>query len=243
MNLVKLLSCFEEASGLQINLNKSSLFGVRVDKGEVSRLALSLHCADGDLPFTYLGLPIGSNMRRLDSWDVVLDKTSKKLNSWKARSLSMRGRLTLVKSVLSSLPIYFLSLFRMPVTVVAKLERVRNKFLWGAAEDSRKIIWANAGKSAGKFEAGGLGIGSLKAKNLALLAKWWWRYRVEMGSLWTRVINFIYGTLGGFTDLVQPRHNSPWVSILQAGKEIDESGVQFTKGFTRKVGSGTLTKF
>lgn len=67
-NLVKLLTCFEEASGLRINLHKSKLFGVKVDKGEVSRLALSLHCTAGDLPFTYLGLLIGSNMRWLTSW-------------------------------------------------------------------------------------------------------------------------------------------------------------------------------
>lgn len=137
----KLLKCFEEASGLRINLNKSRLFRVGINKSEVSQRALSLLCSAGDLPFTYLGLPIGGNMKRLDSWTKVEEKMSKKLNTWKARTLSMRGRLTLVKSVLSILPVYYFSLFHISATVVTTLEKVHNKFLSGAGAESRKIIW------------------------------------------------------------------------------------------------------
>lgn len=79
--LVKLLHCFEEASGLHINLNKSRMLGVKVDISEVARLALSLRCTAGEFPLTYLGLPIGSNMRRLGSWESVVDKKVRKLNT------------------------------------------------------------------------------------------------------------------------------------------------------------------
>lgn len=47
------------------------------------------------------------------------------------------------------------------------------------------------------FGLGGLNIGSLNLKNLALLGKWWWRFRVEHNSLWVKVISSIYGRDGG----------------------------------------------
>ncbi|GJX55368.1 RNA-directed DNA polymerase, eukaryota, reverse transcriptase zinc-binding domain protein [Tanacetum coccineum] len=48
------------------------------------------------------------------------------------------------------------------------------------------------------FENGGLGIGSIKAKNLSLLGKWWWRFHNEKEALWCKVITCLYGNDGGF---------------------------------------------
>lgn len=67
LTLLKLLKCFEAASGLKINLQKSQLFGVGISQPEVSRLARRIHCAPVSLPILYLGLPVGANMRRLTS--------------------------------------------------------------------------------------------------------------------------------------------------------------------------------
>ncbi|CAN1782077.1 hypothetical protein LINPERHAP1_LOCUS15656 [Linum perenne] len=61
-------------------------------------------------------------------WDPVVSCVTKRLSSWKARLLSFGGRLTLVKSVLSSLPIYYMSLFRAPVQVVKQIEKVQCRF-------------------------------------------------------------------------------------------------------------------
>ncbi|GJW80372.1 RNA-directed DNA polymerase, eukaryota [Tanacetum coccineum] len=48
-----------------------------------------------------------------------------RLSAWKAKSLSIGGRLTLVKSGLGSLSVYFLSLFKAPVKVINTLEAIR----------------------------------------------------------------------------------------------------------------------
>ncbi|GJX60200.1 reverse transcriptase domain, reverse transcriptase zinc-binding domain protein, partial [Tanacetum coccineum] len=53
-----------------------------------------------EFPFTYLALPIGSNMRRVSVWRHVVEKVKKRLTEWRAKSMSFSGRLTLVKSVL-----------------------------------------------------------------------------------------------------------------------------------------------
>ncbi|XP_071728879.1 uncharacterized protein [Rutidosis leptorrhynchoides] len=89
-NLMKLLKCFERTSGL---------------KTEVESVARIFGCNVGEFPFTYLGLPIGANMSVASNWKPVVDKIGKRLADWKARTMSFGGPLTLVKSVLNSLPL------------------------------------------------------------------------------------------------------------------------------------------
>ncbi|KAJ0861103.1 hypothetical protein HanPSC8_Chr12g0502941 [Helianthus annuus] len=44
-------------------------------------------------------------------WSRIMEKFKSKLNSWKANNLSFGGRLTLMKSVIGSTPLYYLALF------------------------------------------------------------------------------------------------------------------------------------
>nr|GEV64540.1 RNA-directed DNA polymerase, eukaryota, reverse transcriptase zinc-binding domain protein [Tanacetum cinerariifolium] len=58
-----------------------------------------LHMAlnDGAFPFSYLGLPISSNMSRIASWQTLIDRFKARMSSWRANLLSIGGRLTLIK--------------------------------------------------------------------------------------------------------------------------------------------------
>ena len=53
---------------------------------------------------------MGGNPTRKTFWELVLTKVAKRLDGWKRAFLSRGGRLTLIRSVLSSLPIYYLSI-------------------------------------------------------------------------------------------------------------------------------------
>ena len=44
----------------------------------------------------------------------------------------------LLKSTLSSLPTYFLSLFTIPKSVAVRMESIQRNFLWGSSEGSFK---------------------------------------------------------------------------------------------------------
>ncbi|GJR73861.1 reverse transcriptase domain, reverse transcriptase zinc-binding domain protein [Tanacetum coccineum] len=72
--LMCILKCFEEVSGLRVNYNKSKLFGVGVSEAQLRDMARWMKCGVGDFPFTYLGLPIGDNMRRVGAWNLVVEK-------------------------------------------------------------------------------------------------------------------------------------------------------------------------
>ncbi|GJY39956.1 reverse transcriptase domain, reverse transcriptase zinc-binding domain protein [Tanacetum coccineum] len=95
----------EEVAGLKINLRKSKLYGVGVESNDLNRVARYMRCGIGEFPFLYLGLPIGVNMRRVSTWNDVIDRFKSRLSEWKAKAMYFSGRLTLVRSVLGSLPL------------------------------------------------------------------------------------------------------------------------------------------
>ena len=98
-------------------------------------LVAELGCRIGTLPSTYLGLPLGMRRNSLQVWDGVEERFRKRLALWKRQYISKGGRLTLVKSTLSNLPIYTMSLFWIPKGVKSRL----GDFLWGGGNLDRKI--------------------------------------------------------------------------------------------------------
>ncbi|XP_071740785.1 uncharacterized protein [Rutidosis leptorrhynchoides] len=101
---------------------KSCIHGIGIQKSFIEEVANHIGCRVGVLPFTYLGLPIGHNMNKAKEWKFVVDKFESRLADWKAKTISFGGRLTQIKSVLSSLSLYAFSLFRAPTNVINLLE-------------------------------------------------------------------------------------------------------------------------
>ena len=173
MYLRWILMWFEAFSGLKINLNKSEIIPLgRVDNMEV--LAAELGCGVGSLPTKYLGLPLGAPHRAVGVWDSIEERFKNKLSSWKRQYISKGGRLTLIRSTLSSLPIYFLSMFRMPKIVWARLEKIQRDFLWGGGNLECKPHLVNWNTVCQEKSRGGLGVRGLSLMNQALLCKWCW---------------------------------------------------------------------
>ena len=71
-------------------------------------------CNAGEYPFRYLGIPMHHRQLLNSEWSKVEERFEKKLSCWKAKYLSYGGRLVLLNSVLSSLPIFMMSFFRSP---------------------------------------------------------------------------------------------------------------------------------
>nr|GEZ14993.1 RNA-directed DNA polymerase, eukaryota [Tanacetum cinerariifolium] len=70
-------------------------------------------------------------MSLVKEWDDSIAKLKKKLSKWKLKTLSVGGRLTLLKAVLGSTPIYNMSLFKVPKQVLNSMERMRRSSLNG----------------------------------------------------------------------------------------------------------------
>jgi hypothetical protein len=153
----------------------------------------------------------------------------------------MGGRLVLLKSVLSALPIYFLSFFKAPSGIISQLESLFKKFLWGGSEEAKKIHWVKWEKITKPKERGGLGVMDLRVFNIALLGKWWWRIRNEKESLWFKVLEQKYGV-----NLEEMnRCSSQWWRDLTSIKKFQgHGGVDwFEENIRRDVGDGNSTSF
>ena len=57
-------------------------------------------------------------------------KVAKRLDNWKKAFLSRGGCLTLIQLVLDSLPVYYMSMFRIPIGVTGEIEEIMRDFLW-----------------------------------------------------------------------------------------------------------------
>ncbi|KAL9687275.1 hypothetical protein QQ045_031674 [Rhodiola kirilowii] len=246
-SLRRLLKSFEAASGLKINFSKSKCVGIGVKEDELRMYAQNLGCDIGSLPMDYLGIPVGADPGRLKTWAPVLNKFKLKLASWKSSNLSMAGMLVLVKAALSNLPVYYASLFKMPVQVVAQLERIQRRFLWGSNDEVRKIHYVKWEKLQRPKSCGGLGIQGMAEKNASLLARWWWRLVSSRDGLWRKMILEKYKFKDCYNleeiNTQDRKISKSWKDILEVVKGSSEVGQAFREGLQVKLGNGSKLRF
>jgi hypothetical protein len=195
-NLRCLFLCFEAASGLKINLSKSEIVPIG-EVQDVGLLASVFGCRVVGLHMKYLGLPLGAHCKATTIWNGVLETTERRLAGWKRCLLSKGGKLTLIKSTLSNIPTYLLSLFPIPSSVANRLERMQRNFLWGGIKEENKFHLVNWSKVCSPLQNGGLGIRNLRRFNQALLGKWLWRFAMEKDALWRKVVEVKYESMAG----------------------------------------------
>ena len=141
---------------------------------------LALGCKVGSLPPTYLGLPLGAPHRSLTVWDGVEERMRKNLARWKSQDISKGGRITLIRSTLASMPIYYMSMFSMPRKVRLRLEHIQRDFLWGGGALEKKPHLVRWSLVCLEKSNGGLGVKCLSILNKALLCKWSWRFALTV---------------------------------------------------------------
>nr|GEW57485.1 RNA-directed DNA polymerase, eukaryota, reverse transcriptase zinc-binding domain protein [Tanacetum cinerariifolium] len=174
--LVQALDCFYKALGLRMNLQKSKLMGISVEDEIVSRAASKMGCCTLTTHFLYPGVKVGGSMSRIKARDEIETKLHSRLSKWKMKNLSSGGRLTLLKSVLGSSPIYYMSIYKVPSKVLKCLKDIRRKFFIGADVKEKKMSWFKWSRVLASKDKGGLGVSSFFALNRALLFKWMWHF-------------------------------------------------------------------
>jgi hypothetical protein len=89
-----------------------------------------------------------------------------------SKLLSYQGRLILVNSVLSTLPIFYMCALKIPISILDQVDKYRKHDLWNRGDVNRRggclVAWGNATRPKNQ---GGLKIINLRAHKTALLLK------------------------------------------------------------------------
>ena len=126
-NIKTISLCFQQMHGLTVNYEKSVLVVIAKENSQANGATKLLDCRLVRLLITYLGMPLGYSTRKCSSWHLVIERIEEKLNSWKARGLSQASQVG--ESVLNSMPLYFMSLLRIPRGTMHPISKIQRKFL------------------------------------------------------------------------------------------------------------------
>lgn len=170
-----ILEEFGWVSGLITNREKCAVYPIHCDHLDLAEIMEAFQCPIKSFPCTYLGLPLHIKaLRRIDIQPLI-DKVSARLPAWKGRLLNKAGRLVLVNSVLSAIPVYFLSVFQLKKWAIKRIDKIRRNFLWKGAMAANGghclVKWVNALKPK---KIGGLGTIDLERFSRALRLRWIW---------------------------------------------------------------------
>ncbi|GJY48474.1 RNA-directed DNA polymerase, eukaryota [Tanacetum coccineum] len=224
-------------------VDAAKIMGVHVKSDKVNMAVMKLGCLVLKTPFIYLGSMVGGAMSKASAWSEVVDKVKNRLSKWKMKTLSFGGRLTLLKSVLGSIPIFHMSMFKVPSGVLNSLESLRSHFFNGHDINSRKASWVKWKSVLAHKERGGLGVSSFYALNKGLLFKWIWRFYSKKSSLWSRVIKAIHGVDGKVYVITRAGKRSCWLNIIHEVNALINRGIDLKKYMRIKLGDGANTAF
>lgn len=167
----KILDRFELAAGQKVNFQKTNLYFFNSGRVLQQSIASVFNCTIASLLATYLGMPLFKGGIKASLWDPILERFSRKLGGWKGALLNQASKVQLVQSVLQNLPVYFMSVFKMSVSVSKSLEKIQRDFLWSGASEKKRMALVAWNRVCSPRLQGGLGIKSLKLMNQALMGK------------------------------------------------------------------------
>jgi hypothetical protein len=107
MVLKEILVKFSKSTGLKINFHKSQMLPINVSDDLLQVLADDFGCQVGQMPFTYLVLPLGTTRPTIAELSPLVCRLERKLSA-SSSFLSQGARLQLICSALASMPLHFL---------------------------------------------------------------------------------------------------------------------------------------
>ncbi|KAJ1695315.1 hypothetical protein LUZ63_012013 [Rhynchospora breviuscula] len=191
LNLV--LQSFSKVSGIDINWSKTCFIPFNITNDQSLQIQSLLHCSPSALPLTYLGLPLSHRKPDRLCFQKLIDKIKGKLAGWKTPLMTRAGRAVLASSVLSSIPVYFMSVFQLPSWVIRDIDKVRRNFIWkrnGVSGTGIPLLaWDRVCLPK---QLGGFGLQQLKLHNISLLLRWIWRLYSQRASMWSSSARLLY---------------------------------------------------
>jgi hypothetical protein len=183
--IMRMMKAFGDTTGLEINVCKSSVTTIRCSSLNMDEVLADFSGQRASFPIQYLGLPLTLRRTRLVHLQYIQDKAKAKLAGWQGKLVNVAGRRELVRSVLSSMPVYLLTVIKVPKKFIKELDKLRRRFLWAGDGDLTggkcKVAWP---KVCTPQPYGGLGIKHLDHFSQLLRLRWLWFSWDSMPRAW-----------------------------------------------------------
>ena len=129
--LMEVFKHFTDCTDLQANMSKSQIvFGGTSTAVRGECLGL-IGFTKGQLPLTYLGLPITASKLSKVECSTLVEKLTARITTWASRHISYAGRVALINSVLFSIFNFWAQVFMLPQSVIDSVTKLCRNFLWG----------------------------------------------------------------------------------------------------------------
>jgi hypothetical protein len=125
-----------EASGLRSNYNKCQIAPIRCSEEQISLVTQLFPCAVADFPICYLGISVSTTSLPKSAWHSLIERAADKMPVWKGNLMHKSGRLRLIKSTLSDMPMHSAISLELPAWVRKALIKLMRGFLWTGTEDA-----------------------------------------------------------------------------------------------------------
>ncbi|XP_039129019.1 uncharacterized protein LOC120265197 [Dioscorea cayenensis subsp. rotundata] len=202
-NINLCFSIYDRLTSQRANKSKSDIyFPSRFNHRLRLSICRILGFTTGSFPFTYLGISISPKRLALSNFSRMLDKTERILSNWSHSKISMAGKTILINSILMSIPVYYLSVYPVPDSVLDGITKAATAFFWskgGNRKGMNSVNWTDI--TLGHSE-GGLSIRNLRASKISLMAKNVLSYLNHHDAIWVDILINKYGIVNFWTDSI-----------------------------------------
>ena len=228
---------FSKWSGLNISIEKSTVYMAGIVEEERSRILRNFPLAEGKLPVRYLGLPLMTKEMCKQDYVPLVERVRSKISTWTCRFLSYAGRLQLITAVLMSIVNFWAAVFRLPSKCMKEIEQLCASFLWSGPvlkTTREKLAWKEICKPKSE---GGLGIRSLKEVNKVYGLKLIWRL-LSGDSLWGKWIKSYLLKKRSFWEVKSKSQVGSWM-----WRKVLKLRVVAKNFYLKEVGNGCSTSY
>ena len=95
-------------------------------------------CQIGHFPMKYLGVPVTFSSLRVAEWDFLESRFIKRCDSGLGGNASSGGRLTLLNANISSIAFYYMSMYLLSKTILARIDKCRRRFFWHVTQNKKR---------------------------------------------------------------------------------------------------------
>jgi hypothetical protein len=183
-----ILDKYAQSTRLYINYGKFLLVPINLQENSTGAFAQQLGCSIGKMPFTYLGLPLGTTKPTVMDLMPLVDMIERKMSA-SYMMMAYSGRVTVINSLLTSIAMFAMSSLHIPPKILEHIEKLRRHCLWKKKEEGEKcsslIAW---NKVCIPKQRGGVGVLNLKLQNEALLMKFLHKFYNKEDTPWVTLL-------------------------------------------------------